>query len=107
MQRRMRLDQIDCTPTKEGGVVVSIRLSPPERTPDDPRKRRPYRSRKYAQNRPKELSKEQLLELAREAIEQALADPGGAEATNGPSAAKTSAPPAQLGRWPLQDPWPG
>lgn len=67
MDEKMTIHQVDCSPSKEGGLLVSLHLQPiggVEQQQEPAKRGRRRRRRK--------MTDEQVLELARTAIDQAM-----------------------------------
>ena len=91
MEHKLRLSQVDCAPSKEGGLLVSLLLRPAEANGNEAAADggKPVRRRR----RRKKVSSEQALELARVAIDQAVAEQEASE-----NASRAGTP----GRWHLE-----
>jgi hypothetical protein len=107
MEPKLTLRQIDCASSKEGGLLLSLHLLPtgaagtrPEGAPKRIRRRRK-----------RSFTNEQMLEIARTAIDEAVSDQSelARKAVNRPTSGAASASPQRtpVFRVPRRPPWPG
>jgi hypothetical protein len=102
MEQKLRLSQVDCAPSKEGGLLVSLLLRPEGAGTEAPVDTNGKTIRR--RRRRKKVSSEQALELARVAIDQAVAEQ---EASETASRGSATAPRWHLERKPRRPPLPG
>ena len=102
METKLMLRQVDCAPSKEGGLLVSLHLQPAGgATTEESGGKRVRRRRR------RKLTSEQVLELARTAINEAV-EHESAEATRRQlPAARAAAQRARAERSQRRMHWPG
>ena len=103
MEHKLRLSQVDCAPSKEGGLLVSLLLRPAEANGNEAAMDANGKSVRRRRRR-KKVSSEQALELARVAIDQAVAEQ---EANETASRGAGTAGRWHLERKPRRPPLPG
>jgi len=103
MEQKMTLRQIDCSPSKEGGLLVSLHLLPEQNRQLGASEAQPKRRRRRRQR----LSSEQMLELARLAIDDAVSDNAIARRSHAALTTRAGGSIGRANRLPRRPPWPG
>lgn len=108
MDNKLTLRQIDCASSKDGGLLLSLHLLPAGMSSQAGGNGAPKRMRR---RRKKTLTSEQMLELARTAIDEAVSDQSelSRKAINrvGVGQSRSAAQTARAFRATRRPPWPG